>query len=336
MPTNSVFFNPIPDNSDIDDEFGDFCGPTVAHATEFSMVVPATPDSNSNVSLPLEGSLKKCQPNYDIDLEEDITGVSQLSWISQKGEENGIVDTEEEEEFTNFTSAEPVNCPPLSINSVFSPSQPIVEELFSTLGDVSLPPILQPLDHQLTNSKMDDDFGDFTQASTVVTAEINHQPVVEDLFSLEVVPPLDSPGVTSSYDCFDQQDELEQPHFAAMDSPQINWDEPLETVGDPLSATVCFDEDDKLKTFDENVEEEFNQEEDEFVFHQNVETAPPPDPEFSDFQTEPIDAPVDDGDIEEFGDFTDFQTVKKLILIHFSIIQLIFFLGNSRSCSFRR
>jgi hypothetical protein len=116
--------------------------------------------------------------------------------------------------------------------------------------------------------------------------------------------------VTSSYDCFDQQDELEQPHFAAMDSPQINWDEPLETVGDPLSATVCFDEDDKLKTFDENVEEEFNQEEDEFVFHQNVETAPPPDPEFSDFQTEPIDAPVDDGEIEEFGDFTDFQTVK--------------------------
>ena len=335
MPTNSVFFNPIPDKSDIDDEFGDFCGPTVAHATEFSMVVPATPDSNSNMSLPLEGSLKKCQPNYDIDLEEDITGVSQLSWISQKEEENGIVDTEEEEEFTNFTCAEPVNCPPLSINSVFSPSQPIVEELFSTLGDVSLPPnILQPLD-QLTNSKMDDDFGDFTQASTVVAAEINHQPVVEDLFSLDAVPPLDSPGVTSSYDCFDQQDELEQPHFAAMDSPQINWDEPLETVGDPLSATVCFDEDDKIKTFDENVEEEFNQEEDEFVFHQNVETAAlPPDPEFSDFQTEPIDPPVDDGEIEEFGDFTDFQTVKNFILIHFSIIQLIFFLGNSKSCPF--
>ena len=57
-----------------------------------------------------------------------------------------------------------------------------------------------------------------------------------------------------------------------------------------------------------------------------METAPPPpDPEFSDFATEPIDPPVDDGEIEEFGDFTDFQTVKYFILIHFSIIKLIFF-----------
>jgi hypothetical protein len=321
MPASSVFFNPIPDSSDVDDEFGDFCGPIVANASQFSMVVPATPDSNSNISLPSEGSLKKCQPNYDIDLEEDLTGVSQLSWISQKQDEsNGVV--EEEEEFTNFTSAEPINCQPLAINSVFSPiqqtPQPIVEEIFSTLGQVSLelPPILQPLD-QLTNSKVDDDFGDFTQASSV--AELNHPPVVEDLFSLDTVPPftLDSPGVSSL--CFDQQDEMEQPHFAAMsdsmDSPQINWDEPLEVV-DPLSTTVCFDVD-KINPLDDVVkveeeiinQEEEEEDEEEFVFHQNVETA---EPEFSDFQTEPIDLPVDDGDVEEFGDFTDFQTVKNL------------------------
>jgi hypothetical protein len=107
---------------------------------------------------------------------------------------------------------------------------------------------------------------------------------------------------------------MEQPHFAAMsdstDSPQINWDEPLEVV-DPLSTTVCFDVD-KMNPLDDvvKVEEEIiNQEEEdeeEFVFHQNVETA---EPEFSDFQTEPIDLPVNDGDVEEFGDFTDFQTV---------------------------
>ena len=45
-----------------------------------------------------------------------------------------------------------------------------------------------------------------------------------------------------------------------------------------------------------------------------META---EPEFSDFQTEPIDLPVDDGDVEEFGDFTDFQTVKNLDFILF-------------------
>ena len=322
MPTSSVFFNPIPDSSDIDDEFGDFCGPIVANTSQFSMVVPATPDSNSNVSLPPEGSLKKCQPNYDIDLEEDLTGVSQLSWISQNQEESGVV--EEEEEFSNFTSAEPIDCQPLAINSLFSPvqqiPQPIVEEIFSTLGEVSLelPPTLQPPD-QLTNSKVDDDFGDFTQASSV--AEMNHPPVVEDLFRLDAVPPftLDSPGVSSL--CFDQQDEMEQPHFAAMsdvtDSPRIKWDEPLE-VADPLSTTVCFDGD-KVNQLDEGVkvEEEMIQEEeedeDEFVFHQNVETAAP-EPEFSDFQTEPVEAPVDDGDVEEFGDFTDFQTVTIYLL----------------------
>ncbi|XP_032793418.2 LOW QUALITY PROTEIN: uncharacterized protein LOC116930146 [Daphnia magna] len=313
IPSNSVFFNPIPD-SDNDDEFGDFCGPSVDHTFELSMVVPVTPDSS--VSLPQENSGKKCQPNYDIDLDEDLTGVSQLTWNSQKEEEKAVDD---EEEFTNFTSAEPV-CPSLEVNSIFPLSQqipqPIVEEIFSALGEVSLdlPSTLQSLEH-VPDSKTDDEFGDFTQASSVASVNAS---AVEDLFSLDAVPSfsLESPGVpnpVNSFDYFDQQEEEQQPHFAAItdvvEAPQISWDEPLEKV-DPLSVTVGFDEDKPKLSEDVKVAEELIQEEedDEFVFHKNVATIP--HVEFPDFQTEPtIDAQVeDDGNIEEFGDFTDFQT----------------------------
>ncbi|XP_057365361.1 uncharacterized protein LOC130686089 [Daphnia carinata] len=313
IQSNSVFFNPIPD-SDNDDEFGDFCGPSVDHTFELSTVVPVTPDSSVSVSLPQESSGKKCQPNYDIDLEEDLTGVSQLSW-SRKNYEEKVVD--DEEEFTNFTSAEPV-CPSLEANSIFplshEISQPVVEEIFSALGEASLdlPPTLQSLEH-VPDSKTDDEFGDFTQAMSVASVNAS---AVEDLFSLDAVPSfsLESPGVqnpVNSFGYFDQQDEEQQPHFAAisdvMEAPQISWDEPLEKV-DPLSVTVGFDEDKPKLPEDVKVTEELIEEEDEFVFHQNVETIP--DVEFSDFQTEPtIDVQVeDDGNIEEFGDFTDFQT----------------------------
>lgn len=297
IPSSSVFFNPIP-ISDNDDEFGDFCGPAVDHNSELSMDVPVTPDSGS--SVPPEGNVKRCQPNYDINLEEDLTGVSQLLWISQKEEVKSV---EDEEEFTNFASAE---CP--EINSIFPPRPQLpepVEEVFSPLGYMvlDLPSTLQQSLEHANDSKTDDEFGDFTQAVAVVN-------VVEDLFSLDAPFELESPGVLNPVpinDCFDQQDEMQQSHFAVIsdvvEPPQISWKKPLEIV-DPLSVTV---DEDELNLKEDVTVQELIEEEDEFVFHQNVET----DLEFSDFQIEPtIDVQVeDDGNVEEFGDFTDFQTV---------------------------
>ena len=215
VTTNSVFFNPIPP-PDSDEEFGDFCGPT-------------NPARNEESSTAV-----RCQPNYDIDLEEDLTAVTQLSWT---------VPEEEEEEFTNFTSAEP--------------DSPPVQDLFSSL-------VLEPQPELNETCKTEDDFGDFTQATSPV-----------DLLSLDSVPIITQEETTS---CF-------------VESTQINWDEPLEPLEIldlPIVQTIVAEEEEFV--FSEPAQEE---EEEEFGDFTDFQTAKEEE-EFDDFEAAaapPVETP---------------------------------------------
>lgn len=329
MPTNSVFFNPIPE-SEIDEEFGDFCGPIVTQSADLSLVVPPSLNSDSNLTTKeypaTEDSVKPSyKPNYDIDLERDLTAVPQLSWTSL-----GNTDEHTDDEFTNFTSAEPVHSdllssdfPTTESNTILSPnipdllsSQPTTEEdLFSVQDQDNLPSLQAAI---VTDPQVDDDFGDFTQA--VVSPPV----VAEDLFSLNtglneqpaILPDftLDSTASAAApYDCFKEVEEVDVTSEKSIETPHVDWDEPLKSIDiSELPRLPC----ETIKP-DEDIDEapqiqnESNEDclldeipEVKLDSEPNMEVAPSTEnePAFDAFAQE---------DTDEFGDFTDFQVASE-------------------------
>ena len=139
-----------------DDEFGDFCAQ------------PSIPE-------PVIQHPVKCQPNYDIDLEID----SCLSWSgpsidTNQQEPEAIAVKEEDEEFSQFTSAE----------------EPVaaIDLLDSLEPTCSLPPPVSNVHYSLTSNMeslviqatSEDDFGDFEQATAVVVPVVEKVEIVQE------------------------------------------------------------------------------------------------------------------------------------------------------------
>lgn len=346
LPTNSVFFNPIPVDSDNDDEFGDFCGPTVAPTLELS-------PTSMPVATPTEGAVRlketnKYQPNYDIDLESDLTAVPQLLWITQ----------EKEEEFTNFSAAEPVKQEWLAVDP---PSSNIDSKLFtdpstqlcaptthhpfvaadiflqSDLMDANLQNLTLPVLHDSKTSA--DDFGDFTLA--VVTNP------VEDLLNLVDTSRIDADVTVSSFSLEPSvssllvEEEDTRPYSTSTSemitvessTPQLNWEGPcesLELIETPqinwdetpvIDSVDNLNEDETIKVFEddevdlEQVTDLTLEKNEEFVIDE-IATVKTTMVQVSLVEEKELDSVLaqEESD-EEFGDFTDFQTACEKVVV---------------------
>lgn len=164
VQNGGVFFNPIPDAIS-DDEFGDFCGPTIPVQTETQAPKVPVHIEQQFQSKPVQPPVK-CQPNYDIDLETDLETVTHLPWNGTHDAETGIQNLRIIEEPDLFDSAALAS----TVSAVAEPVKTL-EDVFALDCTIEAP-VLQPFaDSENAGSLTDDEFGDFAQADVSPTQE---------------------------------------------------------------------------------------------------------------------------------------------------------------------
>lgn len=289
--------NPIPYS---DEEFGDFCRePSVTFDNQNRQVPDTSTQSESHTNVFSLEESAKFQPNYNIDLDTD-TALTQLSWNS----------VHSSDETSYFATAEKYDSQPLSHVSTESSRE---NEPRDSHIESDPPPSLF-VDANPIDASSDDEFGEFTHASSQIIAD-NFEPeqdVSLSIQGLEQTQVEEGPSEAVD-DCFSQID----PTYSAPVSdipfePQLDWAELYTSNIDPVPDTLNVAEDDD--TEDQQILEEVNQQSLEVLPEVVPEVLPEIVPEVLPEVDQVVEVVPDDGDDadDDFGDFAHFQVAPAI------------------------